>query len=128
MQSFVTVMETIGSVVGVLLTLITFFGIISKRPKNWFKNLIREQSAEANKPLVEKLEIIEKETMAGKERDLALIRNNITHIYQKYCKEKKIPHYEKENVLYLYEEYKKLKGNSYVQNIVNEIKAWEEIF
>lgn len=128
MQSFVTVMETIGSVVGVLLTLITFFGVVSKRPKNWFKNLIKEQSMEANKPLVEKLEVIEKETIAGKERDLALIRNNITHIYQKYCKEKKIPHYEKENVLYMYEEYKKLKGNSYVAEIISQIKTWEEIF
>ena len=60
--------------------------------------------------------------------DLALIRNTITHIYMKYCEDKKIPHYEKENILYLYERYTKLKGNSYIKEVVDKIKTWEEIF
>ena len=60
MGSFVEVMETIGSIVGVLLTLITFFGIISKKPKDWFRKIIRDESTAANQPIVEKLDKVEK--------------------------------------------------------------------
>lgn len=128
MGSFVEVMETIGSIVGVLLTLITFFGIVSKKPKDWFRRLIREESTAANQPLAEKLDKVESRMEEADQTDLALIRNTITHIYMKYSKDKQIPHYEKENVLYLYKQYDKLKGNSYVCQIVDEMKTWEEIF
>jgi len=53
-----------------------------------------------------------------------ILRNTLTHIYFKYKDEKKIPHYEKENVLHLFARY---KGNSYVEAIVEEMKTWEEI-
>lgn len=53
-----------------------------------------------------------------------MIRNTLTHIYFKYKNAKKIPHYEKENVLYLSARY---KGNTYVHTIVDEMKSWEEI-
>ena len=53
-----------------------------------------------------------------------MIRNTLTHIYFKYKDDKKIPHYEKENVLHLAARY---KGNSYVHTIIDEMKAWEEI-
>ena len=128
MGSFVEVMETIGSIVGVLLTLITFFGVVSKKPKDWFRKIIRDESTAANQPIVEKLDKVEKRMEDADQTDLALIRNTITHIYMKYCEDKKIPHYEKENILYLYEQYTKLKGNSYIKEVVDTIKTWEEIF
>lgn len=128
MGSFVKVMETIGSIVGVLLTLITFFGVVSKKPKDWFRKIIRDESTAANQPIVEKLDKVEKRMEDADQTDLALIRNTITHIYMKYCEDKKIPHYEKENILYLYEQYTKLKGNSYIKEVVDTIKTWEEIF
>ena len=53
-----------------------------------------------------------------------MLRNTLTHLYFKYKDEKRIPHYEKENVLHLYASY---KGNSYVSTIVEEMKSWEEI-
>ena len=53
-----------------------------------------------------------------------MIRNPLTHIYFKYKDAKKIPHYEKENVLHLFARY---NGNSYVHTIVDEMKSWEEI-
>ena len=54
----------------------------------------------------------------AKANDLAIIRNTITHIYFKYKDEKKIPHYEKENVLSLYGRYEELGGNSYIKTII----------
>jgi beta-mannanase len=53
-----------------------------------------------------------------------MLRNTLTHLYFKYKDEKRIPHYEKENVLHLYASY---NGNSYVSTIVEEMKSWEEI-
>lgn len=64
---------------------------------------------------------------SAEQTDLAILRNTITHIYFKYKDDKKIPQFEKENVLALYENYQKLGGNSYVHNVVDAIKEWDEI-
>ena len=127
MNSFLKVFQNVGSVVGIIITLITFFGIISKKPIAALRKVIKEEAESANAPVKEKLEEIENSLESAKSNDLAIIRNTITHIYFKYKDEKKIPHYEKENVLYLYERYKELHGNSYVKNIIQQIESWEEI-
>ena len=51
MATFLAVFETIGSVVGIIITLITFFGLISKKPKEAFKKIIREEVNNANQEL-----------------------------------------------------------------------------
>ena len=63
-----------------------------------------------------------------KEKDLAqeealkcLLRSSITKIYYKYIKQGSIPQYEKENVTYLHAQYKKMNGNSYVDELYPEI-------
>lgn len=45
--SFMTIFENIGSVVGILITLATFWGIISKKPIEALKKMIREESLNA---------------------------------------------------------------------------------
>ena len=127
MNNFVEVMEVIGSIIGTLLTIMTFVGIISKKPKEWFRRLIREESIAANQGLATQLTEIQNHLKESDETDQTILRNNITHIYFKYKKDKQIPHFEKENVLYLAEQYDKLNGNSYVKQIVKEIKTWDEI-
>lgn len=133
-----TVFKGIGSVVGILITLITFWGIISKKPLEAFKRNIRTECEKANEALKNQLiqqeqkiatnfTSIEKRITSTEQTDLALLRNTITHIYFKYKDDKKIPHFEKENVLSLYENYKRLGGNSYVKNIIREVQDWEEI-
>lgn len=126
-NNFVEVMEVIGSIIGTLLTIMTFVGIISKKPKEWFRRLIREESIAANQGLSTQLTEIQNHLKESDETDQTILRNNITHIYFKYKKDKQIPHFEKENVLYLAEQYDKLNGNSYVKQIVEEIKTWDEI-
>jgi hypothetical protein len=51
MNRFIEIMEIVGSVIGSLLTIMTFIGIISKKPKEWFRRLIREESIAANQSL-----------------------------------------------------------------------------
>ena len=50
-----------------------------------------------------------------------LLRSNITSKYYVYTELKEIPLYEKENINYMYEQYVKMKGNSYVVGLVEEI-------
>ena len=51
----------------------------------------------------------------------ALLRNAITSKYYVYTQLGHIPDYERRNLIYLFEEYKKWKGNSYVSQIVEEM-------
>ena len=50
-----------------------------------------------------------------------LLRSNITSKYYVYTELNEIPLYEKENINYMYEQYVKMKGNSYVGGLVEEI-------
>lgn len=127
MEQFLTIFQSIGAVVGVILTLITFWGVISKKPKEFFRRAIREEATAANKDMKDEVDLLKKKMESKDKTDLAILRNTLTHIYFKYKDAKKIPHYEKENVMYLFEQYTTLGGNSYVKQIVDEVKDWEEI-
>lgn len=127
MEQFLTIFQSIGAVVGVILTLITFWGVISKKPKEFFRTAIREEATAANREMKNEVDGLKKKMESKDKTDLAILRNTLTHIYFKYKDAKKIPHYEKENVMYLFEQYSSLGGNSYVKQIVDEIKDWEEI-
>ena len=50
-----------------------------------------------------------------------LLRSAITSKYYVYNELGNIPRYEKENVTYMYEQYKKMSGNSYIDEIYPEI-------
>jgi hypothetical protein len=50
-----------------------------------------------------------------------LLRSNITSKYYVYTELKEIPYYEKENIDRMFEQYKNMGGNSYVDTIVKEI-------
>lgn len=50
-----------------------------------------------------------------------LLRSAITKIYYKYNDLGYIPQFERENVIYMHEQYKRMGGNSYVDEIYPEI-------
>ena len=52
-----------------------------------------------------------------------LLRSSITSKYYVYSELKTIPLYEKENLNYMYEQYKAMGGNSYISNIMVEINS-----
>ena len=136
--AFVEVLKLIGSLAAALTTIIAFIVLVSKKPREWFKKTIREEADNANQEVKQqitefehradiRLSNIELKIKASEENDLAILRNTITHIYFKYKDDKKIPHYEKENVLSLYERYEALNGNHYIKSIMKEIETWDEI-
>lgn len=55
------------------------------------------------------------------------LRNEMLHIYYHNKDDKRIRQYEYENFVFLYEAYKALNGNSFIDKIYEEVKSWEII-
>lgn len=55
------------------------------------------------------------------------LRNEMLRIYYRHDETKKIRQYELENFILLYEAYKALKGNSFIDKIYNEVIKWEVV-
>lgn len=53
------------------------------------------------------------------------LRSEMLQIYYHNREEKIIRQYEYENFVYLYEAYKALKGNSFIDKIYKEVQEWE---
>lgn len=55
------------------------------------------------------------------------LRSEMLRIYYHNREAEKIRQYEYENFVYLYEAYKALKGNSFIDKIHREVESWEII-
>lgn len=55
------------------------------------------------------------------------LRSEMLRIYYHNHDSGKIRQYEYENFVFLYEAYKSLKGNSFIDKIYNEVKTWDII-
>ena len=53
------------------------------------------------------------------------LRSEMLRIYYHHRETKEIRQYEYENFVMLYEAYKALKGNSFIDKIYDEVKTWE---
>ena len=71
--------------------------------------------------LVAKVKNYKKRDTNQEEALKCLLRSNITSKYYVYNEMGSIPIYEKENIDYMFEQYKLMGGNSYVERIVKEI-------
>ena len=55
------------------------------------------------------------------------LRSDMLSIYYRHRESKKIHQYEFENFVLLYEAYKSLNGNSFIDKINEELQSWEII-
>ena len=55
------------------------------------------------------------------------LRSEMLQVYYHNKDTTKIRQYEYENFVFLYEAYKALKGNSFIDKIYEEVKKWEVI-
>lgn len=53
------------------------------------------------------------------------LRNDILDIYDRCKEKKKITHYQLQSIMYSYDRYKKLKGNSFVDEIIERVQDFE---
>lgn len=55
------------------------------------------------------------------------LRNEMLHIYYRHRETKIIRQYEFENFVLLYDAYKTLRGNSFIDKIYKEVQTWEVV-
>ena len=55
------------------------------------------------------------------------LRNDILAIYDRCKDSKTITNYQLQSMMYSYDRYKKLKGNSFVEDIIERVKDFELI-
>lgn len=55
---------------------------------------------------------------------VALLRHEIVNVYVQHKESKTIPFFLKESALIIYEVYTALGGNSFVEQLIREIKTW----
>lgn len=55
------------------------------------------------------------------------LRSEMLRIYYRHRESQTIRQYEYENFVLLYEAYKALKGNSFIDKIYREVQTWEVI-
>lgn len=55
------------------------------------------------------------------------LRSEMLRIYYHNRAEQEIRQYEYENFVFLYDAYKALKGNSFIDKIYSEVKTWEVV-
>ena len=53
------------------------------------------------------------------------LRSEMLRIYYRHREDEKIRQYEFENFVFMYEAYKTLKGNSFIDKIYKEVQSWE---
>ena len=56
-----------------------------------------------------------------------LLRCEILNIYYKGLEKREIHQYEAENLVKLYEAYKALGGNSFIEEVYSDIKEWKVV-
>lgn len=62
-----------------------------------------------------------------REGQRCLLRADMLRTYYKNQNADQIRQYEKENFIYEYKAYKALGGNSFIDDIYNEIRQWEVV-
>ena len=123
-------LEILTGILAALNTIIAIGGaatVILKKPKQFIQKLFKASIQENLDEVVElcnsinsKLDLTEEATKCG-------LRHSITKFYQEHFDKKQLSSYQLEDIIHLYESYQSLGGNSYVHELVDEIKTWEVI-
>ena len=66
-----------------------------------------------------------KDAKTQREATRSLLRMQMVEIYYEYRDKEKVPYYIKEAWLHAYAAYKKLRGNSFIDDLKPEVDEWE---
>lgn len=122
-ETIVTIIAALGGTAG-LVSIINAFKQ-PKRSDQEVQDLVLKAIEKSD--LNQKFKDINDRLDSHLESQLCLLRHQITEIYYKYLENKEIPAHTKQDLCYLYEQYEKLGGNSYVKQIYLEMQNWKEI-
>ena len=122
-EAIVAIIAALGGTAG-LVSIINAFKQ-PKRSDQEVQDLVLKAIEESD--LNQKFKDINDRLDSHLESQLSILRHEITEIYYKYLENKEIPAHTKQDLCYLYEQYEKLGGNSYVKQIYLEMQNWKEI-
>lgn len=142
-MDFFDVVKNIGSLLGVILSVVSVIGIVTKFQNKHFKKLFDEHSEEIRKSdekqtkeiteikgtlnnLTTKVDSLQERFDIVEDFNAEICRNSIKNIYYQYNKIQKIPLYERKMADSLYKIYsEQFHQNSYGRLLYQEICKWE---
>lgn len=142
-MDFFDVVKDIGSLLGVILSVVSVFGIVTKFQNKHFKKLFDQHSEEIRKSdekqtkeiteikgtldnLTTKVDSLQERFDVVEDFNAEICRNSIKNIYYQYNKIQKIPLYERKMADSLYKIYsEQFHQNSYGRLLYQEICKWE---
>ena len=142
-MDFFDVVKDIGSLLGVILSVVSVIGIVTKFQNKHFKKLFDEHSEEIRKSdekqtkeiteikgtlnnLITKVDSLQERFDIVEDFNAEICRNSIKNIYYQYNKIQKIPLYERKMADSLYKIYsEQFHQNSYGRLLYQEICKWE---
>lgn len=142
-MDFFDVVKNIGSLLGVILSVVSVIGIATKFQNKHFKKLFDEHSEEIRKSdekqtkeiteikgtlnnLTTKVDSLQERFDIVEDFNAEICRNSIKNIYYQYNKIQKIPLYERKMADSLYKIYsEQFHQNSYGRLLYQEICKWE---
>lgn len=142
-MDFFDVVKDIGSLLGVILSVVSVIGIVTKFQNKHFKKLFDQHSEEIRKSdekqtreiteikgtldnLTTKVDSLQERFDIVENFNAEICRNSIKNIYYQYNKIQKIPLYERKMADSLYKIYsEQFHQNSYGQLLYQEICKWE---
>lgn len=142
-MDFFDVVKDIGSLLGVILSVVSVIGIVTKFQNKHFKKLFDEHSEEIRKSdekqtkeiteikgtlnnLTTKIDNLQERFDIVEDFNAEICRNSIKNIYYQYNKIQKIPLYERKMADSLYKIYsEQFHQNSYGRLLYQEICKWE---
>lgn len=142
-MDFFDVVKDIGSLLGVILSVVSVIGIVTKFQNKHFKKLFDEHSEEIRKSdekqtkeiteikgtlnnLTTKVDNLQERFDIVEDFNAEICRNSIKNIYYQYNKIQKIPLYERKMADSLYKIYsEQFHQNSYGRLLYQEICKWE---
>ena len=108
-------MEIIQSILVCLNTIVAFAAVIA---------LVRNPMKKKANEVKEKEELQEAREIEHIETDNCTLRYMMTNIYYKNYESRTIREFEYESFAHMYEHYKKLGGNSFIDRLWEEMRLW----
>ena len=130
--------KNIAAIVGCILSIITLITIFTKAGRAAIKSFFKQNTKDIEDENARQADDIKEirtavDAMSTQLTSLSEFlrqqcRDSIKNIYYKYCKDKRIPLYERKTADATFKLYRKIwDGNSYVILMYDEIKKWEVI-
>lgn len=96
--------------------------VLNEQVPEYLKEILEQNATQT-----EKIEAIQKDLADLKESEKDNLRAEINRIYYKYLPYKKIYDYDKRAVMEMFYDYTRLGGNSYIHEVMDDIKEWDVV-